>query len=106
MPKEYIEREAAINAIKRYGTINGSSLGYHSGAVDCAISTIEAFPVADVVEVVRCKDCKYAKELTQAEEQIYTNDCIMCTQIHPDGNRIAMFLNGFCSYGERKDGLK
>ena len=49
--KEYIEREAAIRIIDKYGCGNGSVLGYHSGAVDCAGSEIARIPAADVVEV-------------------------------------------------------
>lgn len=40
-------------------------------------------PYADVVEVVRCKDCKYAM----------TQDCPMDEQYEDD----------YCSYGERKE---
>lgn len=49
--KEYIEREAVLRIIDKYGCGNGSVLGYHSGAVDCAGSEIARIPAADVVEV-------------------------------------------------------
>jgi hypothetical protein len=48
MAKEYIEREAALKLLKddeRYGYL---------GSVD-----IQSIPTADVVEVVRCKDCMH-----------------------------------------------
>lgn len=78
---EYIEREAAIKAIEAYGTTNGSAIGYHSGAVDCAIAKIETLPAADVVEVVRCGRCE-----------------------HEQYCRIAQHLgiDGYCSKGERR----
>lgn len=48
---EYIKRDDVIQAIERYSLGNGSALGHHSGAVDCAIQTIENMPAADVVPV-------------------------------------------------------
>lgn len=55
MQKEYIEREAVLRIIDKYGCGNGSVLGYHSGAVDCAGSEIARIPAADVVEVRHAK---------------------------------------------------
>lgn len=49
--KEYIERAAALRIIDKYGCSNGSVIGYHSGAVDCAGSEIARIPAADVVKV-------------------------------------------------------
>ena len=49
--KEYIEREAALRIIDKYGCSNGSVIGCHSGAVDCAGEEIARIPAADVVEV-------------------------------------------------------
>ena len=45
-------------------------------------------PAADVVEVVRCKDCKYYR--------LYH-----CACVHPGFNGV-INVDGFCSYGERK----
>ena len=47
-------------------------------------------PAADVVEVVRCKDCKY---------NVGTKKCL-----HPDSFFAVPKDDDFCSYGERKDG--
>lgn len=49
--KEYIEREAVLKILKKYSTQNGSALGRHSGAVDCAMEEIEMLPAADVEQV-------------------------------------------------------
>ena len=59
---EYIDREAAISLIKQYcmDAIDGGR--YSLDAVDDGIDLvkgIKALPAADVVPVVRCKDCKY-----------------------------------------------
>lgn len=53
---------------------------------DCPL--VEMPSRADVVEVVRCKDCKF-----------WDSDCIWCELW---GNT-QEYGNGFCSYGERKD---
>ena len=56
---------------------------------------IDDTPTADVVEVVRCKDCKYAFH--------HPLGYIYC---HRDGiNAYEMVFrkDSFCSYGERKD---
>lgn len=59
MSKEYIEREEVIKILEHYDLSSGSTLGCHSGAIECAISAIEMLPAADVVEAVRCRgDCK------------------------------------------------
>jgi len=67
---DYIKREDAITAIA--GLLN----------------VIEQVDGADLVEVVRCKECKH-----------WDSDCIWCdlwgnTQEYDDG---------YCSYGERKE---
>ena len=52
-------------------------------------------PTIDAVEVVRCKECKYA-HLT------YDGDCKYCDIWFPDE---AVYLRGddYCSLGERKE---
>ena len=52
--KEYIEREAAIKAIEN----DCLELVYYTK--EDAIQCVKAIPAADVVEVVRCKDCKHS----------------------------------------------
>ena len=51
MDKEYVGREEVIKILEHYDLSSGSTLGYHSGAIECAISEIEMLPAADVVEV-------------------------------------------------------
>ena len=46
---------------------------------------------ADVVEVVRCKDCKYAEH--------WYGDKFLCS-LWNDKDRVSVFSDGFCSYGE------
>lgn len=53
---------------------------------------LEDTPTADVVEVVRCKDCKLA-----------TPDIMIDGWYHCDNNDMTHKSDHFCSYGERKD---
>lgn len=51
-------------------------------------------PTADVVEVVRCKDCK----------KRYTKNCSLCYDTANKGYFLWSMINDnfFCAYGERK----
>ena len=53
---------------------------------------IDAQPTVDAVPVVRCMDCEYGKVSD-------TKGCVWCTCYE-----INKSLNGFCDYGEMKDG--
>ena len=91
--KVYIERGALLKTppFTKYG---GDLSAYVEGYLDCAEEARNAVndaPAADVVEVVRCKDCK----------SIYHNPVL-------GTYRCPRFLavvdkNDFCSYGERKE---
>lgn len=95
MPKEYIEREAILDAIaeghgKRNDTQEGTAIEIWG--------EIKKIPAADVVEVVRCKDCKH---LTVHNSQTLYAYC------EKTKYRFEPFQTDtrthFCSYGERKD---
>lgn len=76
MSKEYVLREEVIKILEKYDLSSGSILGYHSGAIECAISAIEMLPAADVVEVVRCGDC--IRRCTEGCAMYWdTEDCAM-----------------------------
>ena len=82
---EYIEREAAK-----------SEFNLHFGGVSHAViasKILDEIPAADVVEVVRCKDCKH-ENVHHAISDKHT----WCEYwgIDPD-------FDDFCSYGERRD---
>ncbi len=81
---EYIEREVIIKALES----DSPELIYYSKqeAIDC----IKSLPAADVVEVVRCKDCKFwdfgrCEGIKNGLIQEYTQ---------PDD---------YCSYGDRAE---
>ena len=57
-------------------------------------SAIKNTPTADVVEVVRCKDCKYWGGITYG---------FVCRNFSGIDTKICMGADHYCSYGERKD---
>lgn len=94
--KEYIDREALINYCKNIiqdkWNENTAPISWAYAYADF-IDDIETLPSADVVEVVRCKDCKY-------------NGSISCPTFNDNPNGKdwqALENNDFCSFGKRKD---
>lgn len=73
---EYIEREKAKSLL-------------HIEYAYAAEQLLDEIPAADVVPVVRCKNCKHE----------FGGNCIICgfQKRKPED---------FCSYGERKEGAK
>ena len=82
---DYIDREALLKRLCE---------GDPSRMEDFYYNAIAEAPAADVVNVVRCKDCEYGRE-----EDHNTYSCAN----FPDG--IGGYISGecFCSYGERKE---
>ena len=86
--KDVTELKKQISDFKRM--VQSPNSDYLTGYV-CALSVTEGMiagiPTADVVEVVRCKDCEFFSPKT---------DICRChdTPIYEDD---------FCSYGERKE---
>ena len=54
---------------------------------------IKAQPTADVVEVVRCRDCKYS--------EVDENENLWCAFYN---EKIREMPNGYCWHGERSNG--
>ena len=64
------------------------------------VETILNAPTADVVEVVRCRDCKHNVANWQHDElDIGDYTDIVCDYFMTDG----MEANDYCSYGERSE---
>ncbi len=87
---DYIKREDAKRAIRRY---------FHDLGTRCMINNVinEVAKVSsdNLVEVVRCKDCKWRD--TEPKYNVFlSNGCRWNEAESPDDN-------DFCSYGERKD---
>ena len=88
---EYIEREAAIN--KRRRVTEYDEAGFSVTYSGVPVEEINNIPAADVVEVVRCKDCK-SFGIYQCSGNGY------CTH---NGGLENPDPDDFCSYGERKE---
>ena len=73
-----------------HGMISDESLKIYK-----IIQRIDDTPTADVVEVVRCKDCKHRHKTAFRS---------YCMPVY--GLKQITDLNSYCSYGERKEGAK
>ena len=95
---DYISRQAAIETVEKCQQYKVSKEDY---AVDFAEVKTELMmlPTADVVEVVRCKDCKNYKKDIPCVGGKYNG----CSEWIDEGCEAPVNENDFCSYGERKN---
>lgn len=98
----YIEREKAIENVSqiRLEVVGARAVGktIFTEALriyrDAVLKSLNEAPTADVVEVVRCKDCKWCEDLLMSG--LYCN--------HPDNrNPINCLPTDFCNCGERNE---
>lgn len=64
-----------------------------NGNYKSVVSAINAIPAADVVEVIRCKDCRWGREACGNIE------CLVDTNIPPEYHG----YEWFCPNGERRE---
>ena len=96
----YIDAELLkVMFAKRLNEHFGIMLKIDDVAVDLGL-TIADMPTTDVVEVVRCKDCKYSEV---ADNGRFHNK-IYCLQPAPIKQIVETEENRFCSYGDRRTG--
>lgn len=91
---EYIDREALIHNLKQF------SLEQLTPLIE---SLIQKQPTADVVEVVRCKDCAFSREFKIWEKESGYEGLLKCECNIFRNNRRVVFDKHYCSYGERKE---
>lgn len=99
---EYIKRKEAILTVRGYAKHSIDKGRKSLDTVDDAIhmcDEIDRLPAADVVPVVRCKDCKWFADNNGG--QWYGCQMFQVVRITPED---APKPDDFCSYGERKDG--
>lgn len=88
---EYIDREALVAKFDQMG------LGEHSFVEkvfsDGVRTIIAEMPAADVVPVVRCRECEYAKNA-----KVNNKGFRICPASHME-----IVDDDFCSYGEREE---
>lgn len=68
-------------------------------ALKQTITDIKNTSIVDVVEVVRCKDCKYYKKNISCVGGLYNG----CSEWLNEGNEIEVREDDYCSYGERRE---
>lgn len=95
---EYIDRNAVMEEIQKIfheTDVNGEE---QVGVMKCH-RIIRTQPAADVVEVVRCKDCRFCKKHPTSDKvKMCTNEQQWVTECYP-----LVHDNDYCSYGERKE---
>ena len=84
---EYIEREAALDCVKCDLGKKDYKISYQGAMVEIAFR-IDAIPAADVVPVVRCKDCKHYQH-----DAFFDHDWCNGQRVTPDY---------YCADGERE----
>ena len=66
------------------------------------IDRIKNAPTADVIEVVRCKDCKYSRPRNESEKHIYFEGVFICESCEMADEPCAVCYDDYCSYGGRR----
>ena len=96
-------REKLIELLKSGGVRDfpfNAVLADHLIANGVVISNLETTTNADLVEVVRCKDCKHCKKHPTSDRvKMCTNEQQWVTECYP-----LVHDDDFCSYGERREG--
>ena len=68
--------------------------------VQWCLSELQDILAADVVEVIRCKDCKYASEFDGCEDYV---EQVRCCTLHKDCDMLPkVWPYDFCSYSKRR----
>lgn len=95
---DYISRESALEALDELErTSRHNSVLWPDHVEECR-EALRSIPAADVVEVVRCKDCKHSKH--------WYRDKRLCRLWYGEEKPpapIDVFDDGFCNYGERRE---
>ena len=63
----------------------------------------DKFPTADVVEVVRCRDCKHSTLPSELTQRYGVPGTLTCHNRYSPCNRRNVGGEDFCSYGKRRD---
>lgn len=88
----YIDADAIISFVDAGHLRNPLELAWSDKDV---VDMIESRPTVDAVPVVRCKDCKHYRPITETRGICY----------HVETNQ-TMHMDWFCADGERKDGAE
>lgn len=86
-----------VSCMNMEAYMDGVCYGIHPSLeyLDLLSEIIEYAPTVDAVPVCRCKDCKHAEH--------WYCDKFLCS-LWNEKDRVSVFSDGFCSYGDRKGG--
>ena len=98
MTDDYIRKQDAVDALKAQADTMRTWVERYAEqriGILTAVNIVEDIKPADVVPVVRCKDCKhcYFADNRVPDEQGWVCEINSSEPVN---------LNGFCSYGERR----
>lgn len=93
---DYISREALLE--KAWDVDTGCE---YVQVVD--VGDILEAPAADVVEVVRCRDCEYSTLPSELTQRYGKPGTLTCHNRYAPCNRRNVGENDFCSYGKRRE---
>lgn len=94
---EYIERSKLMDHIELNAREYEES--YDAWQI---LGDVEDFPAADVVAVVRCKDCRNSM-LWRKPTDTVIGECLIRKMNSEDEEFCQVGADDFCSYGERRD---
>ena len=96
---EYIDREAMLEQIARREPL---MVGDKMISIDALRAFIMNRPAADVVHVIRCKDCHYSRELNREDpnERQFIEGCVWCMNWE-----YGVFPDDYCSRAKRKENI-
>lgn len=92
---EYIDRGAAI------AKLTALEVAKPSATMADAKRLLADMPTADVVPVVRCKDCASTRKKDEYESIYLCDEVLICTNCEDGWQPVRP--NHFCGYGKRKD---
>ena len=101
MAKKYIDTDEFMHRMYNRAFETDGDTMWQSGCwvrYRAIEAVVQETPAADVVEVVRCKDCTMYKRDKELAEANYCDPNFYCGLL-----RTEMDEDGYCSYGRRKD---
>lgn len=105
----YLNRKEALKKLEDVQEAEEPVNGFMKPPRYYAMDAVNNVPAADVVEVVRCKDCKHKPHTKEPDGDGYgfditADDDFTCPFLCDDGYYNRMPSNDFyCGYGERKE---
>ena len=98
----YIDADKLIERILRLTIVTDDMYGMGIACgIERASNVIQKHPTADVVEVVRCKDCEYCHISTDPKTNISVQVCGYVGYNPVQSSQVTD--NDYCSHGERRE---